>query len=434
MKKTKGVNMAAKTKSGLSVFLALAMVFSLFPFICGAGAKLPGGVTHRLKQADMALKKVEKVLAPESENLSLKYRVDTANAGIDSAKGFLAEIQKNYSAQLPSPCPEVQAVEKRIADLEKQVQQLQQAGQQKESQARQQQTASQNDSAAWVARLKPYVNPVGRPDHNPEKYLIPSATMEEKEMQKRLMIYAQASTDFTEYQKAALPAGKTEELQKIEEDLARNLKQFKASCGQYAENIRKEFETDLTHAQEFIKAQQSKKGADDKPLPLDKLQLKNMRDKLNYLAVLLKPDDPQLIEDNKKYDELIRQDEEVRKNAIAQTRMTADQYKGSDAEFLRKKAEEIVLKKYPQAKTPRITLISPDWKEERVLEYTDTTNSALRYRVTRSVTAQVASKQGNNVFLYTLDLSKDQRTDNSWGDIYGHIMFTDPILEENITK
>jgi hypothetical protein len=425
--------MASKAKLEFRVLLTLGMAFSLLPFVFAAAGKLPGGVTHRLNQADMSLKKVEKVLAPESENLSLKYRVDTANAGIESVKGFLSEIQKSYSAQLPSPCPEIQAIEKRIAELEKQVQQLQQAGQQKDSQAQQQKATSQNDSATWVARLKPYVNPVGQAEHNPEKYLIPSATMEEKEMQKRLMIYAQASNDFAEYQKADFPAGKTEELQKIEEDLAGNLKQFKESCGQYGENILKEFDTNMVHAQDFVKAQQSKKG-DDKPLPLDKLQLKNLQDKLNYLAVLFKPDDSRLVEDNKKYEELIRQDEEVRKAAVAQTRIAADQYKGSDAGSLKKKAEEIVLKKYPPAKVLPIPLISPDWKEERVLEYTDTTNTALRYRVTRSVTAQVAAKQDRNAFLYTLDLSKDQRTDGSWGDVYGHIMFTDPILEENINK
>ena len=77
---------------------------------------------------------------------------------------------------------------------------------------------------------------------------------------------------------------------------------------------------------------------------------------------------------------------------------------------------------------------SADWAAESVIEWTDTTQSALRHRVTRAVSAQVAGKSGDATTLYTLHIAKDRRTDGSWGPLHGHIMFKDPILEENVQK
>lgn len=54
--------------------------------------------------------------------------------------------------------------------------------------------------------------------------------------------------------------------------------------------------------------------------------------------------------------------------------------------------------------------------------------------MTRSVTVEIAAKKADGAFLYTLDIGKDWRTDGSWGGLYGHIMFTRPILEENVAK
>jgi hypothetical protein len=67
-----------------------------------------------------------------------------------------------------------------------------------------------------------------------------------------------------------------------------------------------------------------------------------------------------------------------------------------------------------------------------VIEATDTTHTALRYRTTRSVTAQVAAKRSGAVQLHTLDLSQDRQSDGAWGPLYGHIMFTDAMLEKNV--
>ena len=47
-------------------------------------------------------------------------------------------------------------------------------------------------------------------------------------------------------------------------------------------------------------------------------------------------------------------------------------------------------------------------------------------------TAQIAGKRESGVFLYTIHVAQDQQADGSWGAYYGHVMFTDAILEEKV--
>jgi len=117
---------------------------------------------------------------------------------------------------------------------------------------------------------------------------------------------------------------------------------------------------------------------------------------------------------------------------VEQTFMTPDRYAGADMAALKGKAGQIVAAKHPGAAALRVTVISPDWKEQTLVEYTDSTRTALRVRTTRSVTAQVAAKTNGSVRLHTVDISRDRRADGSFGELYGHIMFTDAMLEKNV--
>lgn len=414
-------------------FLLVCSIAWLLP-VTPVQAQLPAAVTSRLRQVDRALEKGEKMLTAESERYDLDYRVKTARAAVQSARDIMAEIVQRYGKQLPDPCPEMQAATERINTLEKQTDALEKGGADAQAQTQANAAASAAASEPWIARLKPYVTGLGQPGYDADKYLVPSATMEEKEMLQRLKIYAEASMDLAAYRKAEFTAGKTEQLQEIEKQLVDAMDVFKRSCGEYVQENVKQAQKALNDASEFLKKQEAKTGAEDKPLTLQKLQLRHLRQAIDYLAILAESDNKDLAALNKAYAELLQRDEKIRKSQIAQTRMIADKYKGEDKETLKQTAQKIVKTKFPQATILRTTLISEDWKEERVFEFTDTTHTAIRYRVTRSVTAQVAGKQGQEVFLYTLDISKDRLTDGAWGTLYGHIMFTDPMLEENVTK
>ena len=123
-----------------------------------------------------------------------------------------------------------------------------------------------------------------------------------------------------------------------------------------------------------------------------------------------------------------------RQLGIERTVMIPDKFTGQEIDTLKTKAAEFLHKEYPDANVLRTTVISSDWTEDQRWEFTDTTKTAVRYRITQSVTAQIAGKRGNDVFLYTINISKDKRSDSSWGELYGHVMFIDPMLEENVTK
>ena len=104
-----------------------------------------------------------------------------------------------------------------------------------------------------------------------------------------------------------------------------------------------------------------------------------------------------------------------------------------DLKELRKMAEKIVAKDKPGAKILRVSVYKDEWEEERVLEPTDSTSTAIRYRVTRSINAQVAVKLSGEVSLDTLHIAKDQKG-SGWGQLYGHIMYSDPMAEKNVKK
>ena len=83
----------------------------------------------------------------------------------------------------------------------------------------------------------------------------------------------------------------------------------------------------------------------------------------------------------------------------------------------------------------RTTLPAEDWKQESVVEWTDTTHTALRYRNTRFMTAHVAAKGADSkVYLHAVHLASDRQTDGSWGSLYGHIMWSDWMAEKNVNE
>ena len=135
-----------------------------------------------------------------------------------------------------------------------------------------------------------------------------------------------------------------------------------------------------------------------------------------------------------KYQEALALDAKLAKIRVEQTRMLPDKFGGSDLKILKNKSEEVLRKAKAGVKVLRTTVVSSDWQEENVIEWTDTSRSVLRHRITRSVSTQVAGKLNGETTLYTINIAKDRRTNGSWGQLHGHIMFEDPILEKNVQK
>ncbi len=398
------------------------------PAGAAATGKLPAGASYRLREAGRSLTEAERAVG--SPTASADWRTQSAKAGIKAAQEKLQEIREQFGDQAPADHPDIRAVEERIAAIEKQI-----AGVAAGAAAAQQAgEAAKTESARWEARLSPYVLGPGRQGHDKEKWMPASAPRNLEDLARAINLQREAGGVLAEYEKAGLKSP-GDMLAEHARQLQYALKSFAESHQAFVEESVKAAEEQLAQQDRFVKTQESKTaGGAEPPLTLQKDQLGDSHAKIDLAAALVAADDARIKALRARLADIERRDAAIRKARVAHTRLTPDRYSGRDLKELKGKAEGIVEEAIKGAKVLRATIISQDWKEESVIEPTDTTHTALRFRTTRSVTAQVAAKAGGEVKLYTLDISKDRRSDGSWGALYGHIMFTDPILEENVNK
>ena len=422
--------MTRRTLRLLSFSWLLVVGLGVSAALAADGDKLPGGVSFRLKEAERLLASGERAFSPASV-ASAQWKTDTALAGVQSAREKMKEIEERFAGQYSPDHPSVVAVRNRIDALEAKARAL--ASGEKEARAAADQAAGDAAaaSAKWVALLKPYVTGIGSPAHDPAKYLVPSATQEKAEMDKRLAIYAEAAAALGSYRKADLGNRQTPELGEQAAKLDQALRGFEQSCLQYADLDFTDAERKLGHAEEFMKEQEAKVAAKQPFVWQDADVLVGIRRLIDRAAGLARKDDARRTGLQARLDAVAQRNAKLMEARIADTRMQADRYSGGDAGEIRKMAEQIVREKHPDAALLRTSVTSRDWKEESATEWTDTTQTALRHRTTRSVTVQVAARRAGAASLYTLDVSRD-RASGAWGPLYGHIMFTDPILEQNV--
>ncbi len=292
--------------------------------------------------------------------------------------------------------------------------------------------ASEAGSADWVNKLKPFVTPMGG------SQLIASYTSNVQQMQRQKQIYDEASRLFEQYLKADFPQGKSQELQAVENRLADELAKFpdvlQRSIGDQVANAESKLDQEIG----FLNSKQEWKGDTQKlPYYLGADRIADAQALVDRVAELLPADDPGLAGLNAKMAELVGLNNERIEIRAQRTRMIPDRFAGDGIADIKDKAAALVVGKIAGAKVLRTTVISEDWAEESVQEWTDTTKTALRHRTTRSVTAQVAGRKADGeVRLYTVHVAKDLRSDGSWSKLYGnlHSDLGDLMLEENVAK
>ena len=130
----------------------------------------------------------------------------------------------------------------------------------------------------------------------------------------------------------------------------------------------------------------------------------------------------------------MRKDQAAVDKLIVKSRMMKDDaYKGDDAAKIKAVAKAVAAKELAKdeyagkaATILRVHIISSRWN-------TDTTKSAVQYRVTKGVNVQVVAKSGTSCYLFTLFVHEDQVSGSSSG-LLGHVMFRDDFLESNLPK
>ena len=298
---------------------------------------------------------------------------------------------------------------------------------------REEASAAQEASCqGWVDRLGPYVE-VGQ---GSPKYLIASATANAEEAQSRQALYEEAKRVFDEYKKAEFPAGKTPRLQSIEEQMIKTLDEFPKSLAQsqalMSGSIRDRLDAVLAY---FDRDVAWKSDVTKKPPTIMDRDLKPLREEVDRYAGTVKENDASLAELRNKLKTIVTRDEENRVVWAQRTYQKPDAYSGTDIGVLQKKASEVALAAYRNGTVLRVTVPTKDWQIEDVVEATDTTRTALRRRITRSVNAQAAVKDSTGkVWLQGIVLAQDKTPDGGWGTLKGHTTWADWMAAENVGK
>lgn len=398
-----------------------------------AGAKLPAGVSYRLREAERLLQRGERAVSEASATLSVEWRVGSARASAKEVRDKLDEIAAQFAGQYAADDKDLQAIEARVAAVEQAATAIEAGENQRVTAAAAAAEQAAGASAPWVARLQPYAVGLGQRGHDPQKYLVPSATMETAEMNRRTQVYGEVKAALAELAAAGIEE-RTEELDEIVRTLETNAAEFETSVREYAQQSLQEAGRKLNEVSSFLSEQSAKADRNETFVLLDKDQLTEIGDLLDWAAGLSKPGDPAVTAARDRLGKAAEQDAALRKRRVADTRMRPDAFRGPDLAAIRDTAVAVAQRERPGTTVVRTTVPGADWVQESVIEYTDTTGTALRHRTTRSVTAQVAVKGADGARLLTLDISSDLQAGGQWGPLKGHVMYSDAILPENIAK
>lgn len=382
-----------------------------------ASAQLPSQVVSRLAKIEACLVKVEAALQ--------SGKADRNN--LDRAKEIYKEIESGYPASVSSP--PVQDAAKRIEKNEQAIQALEaQKTQNKEAQKQDQQS---QDAVAesWAKRFEEYTK-----DTKPgAKGEFGTPTMDVDTILRAKPHYDAATALYKEFKAAGIDPDSHWMLRQAEYDFRIAL----ANYTQSIDNITNEAAANIKQAQEWIAGQRAK----EKPLIHGSGRMEDMGDQMRALRRLHPTEEPRLVELESVWAKLTADQDALEKLILKNRKMKADVYKGSDASAIKALAAKIVgedtARRYeesrvkPALKVLRTHITSATWDTESAIEWTDTTKSALQYRVSKGLFVQVAAQVGDSWFVYTVYVHRD-KVDGSTGSLLGHVMYRDRFLKENI--
>jgi hypothetical protein len=253
-------------------------------------------------------------------------------------------------------------------------------------------------------------------------------------MAKRSAIFGMVSTDMKSFRESGLGGDATDELKNVVREIDHSLKAFQESTRLMAELKIKDAGQQIDYITKWLNNEAEKIGSKDLPSTMNKMTLNSARRDLDGASSLLNENDARVKALEIKYKEALDLDAKLAKIRVEKTRMIPDKFSGSELKILKKKSGEILRKAKTGVKILRTTVVSSDWQEENIIEWTDTSRSALRHRITHSVSTQVAGKLNGETTIFTIHIAKDRLFDGSWGQLHGHIMYEDPILEKNVME
>ncbi len=284
----------------------------------------------------------------------------------------------------------------------------------------------------WVDSFRAYVSPGSGTD----KYLVRSVMFGKDHVNRQAKLLEEAKGVWAEYQKEDFPFGKTLTLMNLEKEMAEAIKEMPEIIRQCKALVSGDIEKEFDHVLARLEKDNGWKTDKNKmPYIAMKRDLEPLSHALDEYAATVEPNDTTLKALKEKLELIHKKDQENRKVCAERRYMRPWKYSGSDGSDIEKAAGNIVKKEFPKAKVLRITLPATSWEEERVLEYTDTTHTAVRYRITQFMPVDVAAKDADGkVYLHVVHVAADRKSAGEWGGLYGNVKWSDWMLEENVKK
>ena len=371
-----------------------------------AQTKLPGGVVSRLGKIEAYLKNVETRLQSGS----------TIRNDLDMAIEMMKEIKKSYPETVSHP--DVQAAEKRIAEVEAALAAALSGKTQAKAAAAASEESNEKVLIDWARRLAEY-KPDSRPGSNG---LFGISTDDIDRLLAQKPNYERAKVVYAEFLASGLDKDAHHELRQAEYDIKVGILNYEQS----RDRIPEEAAARLDEALAWMNARQ----AEGKAVALA-ADVKKRIDLLVEQSGLLFPGSGRVRALISKKADLDKRMEEMDKTILEMRVMSPDAYKGKDAEELRGLARTAALKEAPGAAVLKVNITKADWQTESVVEWADSTKTAVQYRVTDSIYAQVAIKIRSDVFLYTVYIGKDT-IGGKTRPTAAHVMYKDRLLEKNV--
>ena len=300
----------------------------------------------------------------------------------------------------------------------------------KEDQVRDKRDAACNK---WIDAMRPFVSAGAGADN---KFLVRSPMFGKDHVNRQAELLEEAKGVWAEYQKAEFPLGKNPTLIDLEKEMAEAIEEMPEIIRQCQALISGQIEEEFDRVLSQLDKDTGWKTDKTKmPRVAMKRDVEPLSRAIEEYASTVKPDDPKLNSLKKKLEMIHKKDQENRAICAERRYMRPWKYSGSDGSDIEGAAEAIVKKEFPKAKILRTTLPVTEWKEERVLEYTDTSNTSVRYRITRFITADVAAKADDGkVYLHVVHVAADRTSTGNWGSLYGNVKWSDWMNEENVNK
>lgn len=381
---------------GMFIFTSIAVL---------AQAKVPGGVTSRIKKINTYLDKTESRMKSGS----------TDTNDLERAKDELATIKKSYPQFATHD--DVVAAEKRISQVENSFKTTQVKKQETFAQQASSSAAQEKIYADWARRLSQY-----NADTNPgSKGNFGISTEDIQTLLNNNKNYEDAKSLYAEFLQTRIDKDAHHKLRQAEYDIKVSILNYEQSRNRIPDRASEKIE-------QAIKWMNENK-AKNKVMALSSDQ-RNTIDILVTNSNKLFPNTDRIKQLNARKAELDKMNEAADKSILENRRMKPNQYNGKDSGELTNMAKSIVLKASPGASIIKVNITSNDWIRESAVEWTDTTKTAFHRRVTDGIYAQVSAKAGSDFYLYTLFLNKDNISGKQ-NPLTGHVMYKERILEKN---